>query len=508
MDNMFGYLGIYGGYEQLTETTKAPAKDCPQLSQVCKVLFPNMPSMLLDSSKKGNMIRPEEFLETLVDTLSSHPQQDSVETDVSMYQLMFTNQNRKPSSIIDGLFKQHSEIIHNALVQEAKVLAAASYIYTKSLYIPKNTIGIQNDFISIYPNANRRTLTSKVQYFIKPKLTCKHLLQQTIINRNYDKNKNSFIQSLLDFGIIIGLMSSTTQKKNPFIRRTITTPQRNKKSIITDASSFLQNFRYTPLTMSEAKEIANHSYLKQITSAGFICAFNHWATERLTLANYLSAVYQWKTDYPLQYQDILPLVEQMTTTPFTRTRLTILDELHTFIKELNKTQALWSSEELHHTLQYIAVSLQREIKRFTLVTMPLIILSFHFVMNHTPVEGPYFPSLFKKMDAKYIYFKKNTDSNGKQKIILAAAHRDIDDLPEEQKKEFNEFSSEIYAKFIELTNKTVTDYNFGNTYKVTEKIAKQIYTEILQDILLDSLKPKQEYNPLVSPFDDPDFVPI
>lgn len=507
MDNMFGYLGIYGGYELLTEATKAISKDCPQLSQVCKVLFPKMPSMLLAPSK-GKIFRPEEFLETLVKTLTSHPQQNSDETDVAMYQLMFTNQKESPSSIADGLFSQHSEVIYKALTQEAQVLAAASYIYTKSLYIPKNTIGVQNDFISIYPNANRRTLTSKVQYFIKPKQKCNHLLQQTIINRNHDKNKNSFIQSLLDFGVIIGLMSSTTQKKNPFIRKIITAPQKRKRGIITDTYSFLQNFRYTPLTMSEAEKIASHSYLKPITYAGFVCAFNHWATERLTLANYLSTVYQWKMDYPLQYQDILPLVEQMTAIPFTKTRLTILDELHTFIKELNQTQAFWSAEKLHQALQHVIVALQRTIQRFTLVTMPLIILSFHFVMNHTPVEGPYFPSLFKKMDAKYIYFEKNMDSTGRQKISLAAAHRDIDDLPEEQKKEFNKIASELYAKFIELTNKNVTDYNFGNTYKITEEKAQQLYTNILQDILLDSLKPKQEYNPLVSPFDDPSFVPI
>ncbi|WP_196592152.1 hypothetical protein [Pectinatus frisingensis] len=324
---------------------------------------------------------------------------------------------------------------------ELKRIMILSYGYTKNIKttsIHKNTEQLAN-FIGEVINTSKQNVkdyiydTRKASDMFhcffksnnhKPILPC--FFESTSVN----KRCSTKFMSILDIEILLALIRSPSNKKNPFV---LTESADNS----TDIYKFLQNLSFITLNENSKSSILEYIEDSNITTTK-LSIYNDFFLERITNLNFINALYKLKVDFPLLPEYIFLALSNFTASPVIGTRLEIIKYAYEYFKNTTPSIDIYP---------YIANYLESIFLHQTLCAVPITNLVFHYLMNtkFEKFEKSHMPNSFTEA-----YFKKAYTSdkyfcldNG---VISPAMYKFS---PKQTKnKEYMQFTHSIYKRFI------------------------------------------------------------
>jgi len=512
MDNLFAYLGEWGNVDALM--LKNPA-----ISKILDIILPKYTDIPVGESF-NHCIDSARTPEDVADAVFSYFK-DSILTEympnntgLSTYDLLTTlipMIKIDPAEDLWKLFSENLNQIRNVILDEMKYIMIMSYVYTQTLYNPR--VGTEHPITKSY-NIGVRTLSSKAQYYTGNKAKYHHFLLQSMIYRNCDKKRRSTVQSALDFGIVLGLVTATTTKHNPYISKEKT----DKVQIpLTNIKKFLNGFQHAPISEKVAANvIAANQYLQRKTSSQYIMLFNQWAVERFTNVNYLINVFDFTNTINQTYCNYFEkLFKLLMIFPLPKTRLVIVQCIKRFIlqkeKEDNPNNNL--KRLLDNYLPSLARRLEDTVIKLMEIALPVLVLDFHYAMyQHNETNGDvtfgfaeYFQHVQELRCYEYVTVQKNGELDATEKayqlcdgeypndIIPHPQPYQLCDMDSERYNHFIKFAGPYYQAFINKTNEYAEDRNFCKRFYGKLPEIHTLYLQILSDIMLGILKTEDEY---------------
>ncbi|MCI1823149.1 MAG: hypothetical protein LKI76_04330 [Megasphaera sp.] len=514
MDNLFAYLGEWGNVDTLMLKN-------PKISKILDTILPEYMD-ILEGLSFNQYINGAQTSENVADAVFSYFK-DSILTEympnntgLSMYDSLTALMPMikiDPAENLWKLFSEDLNQIRDVIFDEIKYVMIMSYVYTQTLYSPR--VGTEHP-ITKYYNIGGRTLSSKAQYYTGNKAKYHHSLLQSMIYRNCDKKRRSVVQSALDFGIVLGLVTATTTKHNPYIKKEGT----DKIQIpLTNIKKFLNGFQHAPISEEAAANVvAANQYLQRKTSSQYIMLFNQCAVERFTNVNYLINAFDFTNTINQTYCNYFEtLFKLLMIFPLPKTRLVIVQCIKRFVlqkeKEDNPNNNL--KRLLDDYLPSLARRLEDTIIKLMEIALPVLVLAFHYAMHqYTKKNGEvtfgfteYFQHLQELRCYEYVKVQKNGELDTTEKVYQLCKEEypnetiplpqpyQLCDMDPERYNRFVKFAGPYYQAFINKTNEYAENRNFCKRFYDKLPETHALYFQILSDIMLGIVKTEGEYMP-------------
>lgn len=271
---------------------------------------------------------------------------------------------------------------------ELKNIMILSYSYIRN--INKKRISNENSIITDYmcyrkntPGCSPRVLNDKLG-IIKKNNSNQIILPQFL--SDFDSFGNVVLQrcshlnicSYLDIEIIVSLLNSRSQTKNPFITKTQSKKEKQKYHLHLNVESFLENF--SGLTLNEMQNPPIFSDSNNTITLHHLIMHNQFCLERLTNTNFINAL------YGLYEKQNIPSVLFNTLTeyihfPLVKTRLDILKFYYDLMDKINKIDKTDTYLLFQNFYAQLANELHQILLNQLFCTIPIVIVIFQYIMS-------------------------------------------------------------------------------------------------------------------------------
>ena len=448
----------------------------------------------------------------------------------------------KEQRYLSQLQEDFNTSVQAVFEDELTFLMISSYEYTRSLYrlkIRNSNKSAQALYISAYDKGDRhikKLLEYSSQKYAKSgqeEFMNSFCLGSTVLNnqktskivlphfirRIYDtgvweeqtSERETVAQSIYDIGPVIGLISVSTTRRNPYLLPLGDAGMEGPASV----TAFLTAFSCVPLDESSAqgvlaacKKEAEHEKFPKVKQASLeflasitpheLAVFGQYMTERLTHACFLSKAYQLRNSTPYRnymkrledslhkrslsalqtglqdYFDFYldPVIEALMLLPLPLTRLRILDFLEDFIQRTAtdlQPGAAWdlTPAELFRFLDILTGKLRELVTFWTETVIPCHLLYYHYLASEIPVTDAepltgtreYYAQVYER----YLFFANNDD-----RIDIDPAFSATQDLQPLQEitdgRAFDLYAGSFYNYFLEETYRIALSRTFYQQY--------------------------------------------